>query len=78
MNLEVIRARIFLKKDILFKNLNYIIIAGTFLAFHEFIHIIIVKGFLPISYDIFSETLETLSLIFLVIWIYTWQNMLKY
>lgn len=78
MNLEIIRARIFLKKDILFKNFSYVIIAGSFLAFHEFIHIGIANGIVPYSYDLLSESLETMSLILLIMWMYTWQSMLKY
>ena len=77
-NLELIRARIFLKKDVIFKNFAYVMIAGSFLAFHEFFHISISNGFVPQSYGILSESLETMSLIFLIMWMHTWQSMVKH
>ena len=75
---SIFGARLFLKTDVLFKNFSYVVIAGSFLAFHEFMHIGIVNGIVPYSYDNLSESLETMSLILLIMWMYTWQSMLKY
>lgn len=77
MNLEIIRARIFLKKDLLFKNFNYVILSGSFLAFHEFLHIGIANGFMPYSYDLLSESLETMSLLFLITWMFNWHRKVR-
>lgn len=78
IDLDIIRARIFLKKDIIFKNFSYVAIAGSLLAIHEFMHIGIVNGIISNSYSILSESLETTSLIFLIMWMYTWNSMLKH
>lgn len=72
MNIDVIKARVFLNKGFLFKNFSFIITAGLLLGSHEMIEIAYENGFLASRYHIFSEGLENMSLIFLILWVYTW------
>lgn len=77
MDQDLIGSRIFLKKHTLSKNFYSMGIAGGFLVFHEFMNMGITNGIMPYSYDILSESLKVMSLVFLIIWMYTWHNVLK-
>ena len=77
MDQDLIGARIFLKKHTLSKNFYSMGVAGGFLVFHEFMNMGITNGVMPYSYDILSESLKTMSLVFLIIWMYTWHNVLN-
>ena len=77
MDQDVIGAKMFLKKNTMFKNFYSVGLAGGFLVFHEFMSIGIENGIISYSYDILSESLKTVSLIFLIICMYTWHSMLK-
>lgn len=70
--IEVFKARAFLDKNFIFMNFVFIIIAGSFLAVHEFIEMSIENGFFKYSYHIYNEGLENLGLIFLILWMYYW------
>lgn len=72
LKMEVFKARAFLAKDFLYMNFVLIIIAGSFLAVHEFIEMSIENGSLNYSYHIYNEGLESLGLIFLIFWMYCW------
>jgi len=78
MDQDIIGARLFLKKHTLYKNFYCLGIAGSFLALHKFMGIGIINEIMPFSYDVLSESLKTISLVFLIIWMYTWHNMLKH
>ena len=77
MDQDLIGAKMFLKKNIMFKNFYSVGLAGGFLVFHEFMSIGIENGIISYSYDVLSEGLKTMSLVFLIICMYTWHNMLK-
>ncbi len=70
--IEVFKARAFLDKNFLFRNFVLVIIAGSFLAVHEFIEMSIENGFINYSYHIYTEGLENLAFIFLIFWMYSW------
>lgn len=76
MNIEFIRARIFLKKDFILKNFLNIVIAGSLLAFHEFIHIGAQRKLITNSYNLLAESMEAISLLFLVLWVYSWRKLM--
>lgn len=74
-NKELVRARAFLKKDFIIKNLIYVTIAGSLLAIHEFIEMLIQENILSPSFSLFSESIEALSLIFLLLWMLIWHGL---
>ncbi|HIH45348.1 MAG TPA: hypothetical protein HA257_09870 [Candidatus Methanoperedenaceae archaeon] len=76
MDIQYIRARVFLDKNFLVNNLLLILASGVLLAFHEFFSIGQKNGFVPSGLDIFSEVLEKLSLWFLIAWMYSWRKLL--
>ena len=75
-NIEFIRARIFLKKDFIIKSFLYIIISGSLLSIHEFIHISTEKMLIPESCDLIAESIGALSILFLVFWVYSWRKLM--
>lgn len=75
-NIDFIRARIFLKKDFIVKSFLYIIISGTLLSLHEFIHISTENMLIPNSYNLLSESMEAISILFLVLWVYSWRKLM--
>lgn len=75
-NIEFIRARIFLKKDFIIKSFLYIIISGSLLSLHEFINISTENMLIPNSYHMLSESMEAISILFLVLWVYSWRKLI--
>jgi len=76
-NIEFIRARIFLKKDFIEKSFQYIIISASLLSLHEFINISTENMLIPNSYHLLSESMEAISILFLVSWMYSWRKLMN-
>ncbi len=76
-NLDVIKARAYLYKNFIVNNFIYILFAGSLLAVHEFFEIGEENGYLGDSYHIFSEGMENLALVLLIVWMYSWFRLTK-
>ena len=79
INIEVLKARVFLNKMFLKKNLIYITLATISLVPYQIVELFEHAGFISAHHIIYeiSEMLELVSLIFLVALLYEWYKILS-
>lgn len=77
MDMDVIKARVFLNKSFLERNWAYVFLSGAFLTSHQLIKFLISSNYIPDNrFSQSSFTLEFLALAFLVILAYEWYKVL--
>ncbi len=78
INLEVLKARIFLNKTFIKKNLIYVTLATLLLVPYQVVELFEHVEFISEHHILFeiSEIMEVVSLIFLVVFLYEWFNIL--
>lgn len=77
MEIEVIKARVFLNKKFLELNWLYVFLAGAMLTLHQLLEFLMRSNYLHTNFSFFSETLKFLTLVFLVVLAYLWFRLLS-
>ncbi len=77
IDMEVLKARVFLNKKFLERNWRYVFLAGASISGHQAIGLLSSYGGIEMEgLLLFSEILEFSSLVFIVILAYEWFNIL--
>lgn len=78
MDIDLIKARVFLNKDFLVKNWQYTFLTGASQASHHFLDFIVSLDYLTSSSFVeqMASILEFMVLVFLVILAYEWHKMI--
>lgn len=78
MDIDLIKARVFLNKDFLVKNWQYTFLTGASQVSHQFLDFIVSLDYLTSSTFVgqISSILEFMVLVFLVILAYEWYKMI--
>lgn len=78
IDIELIKARVFLNKNFLVKNWQYTFLTGASQAAHQFLDFIVSLGYLTNSSLVgqISRIFEFMVLVFLVILAYEWYKMI--
>jgi hypothetical protein len=80
IDMDLLKARVFLNKKFLERNWIYVFLAGASLTAHQALGLLGESGFIETSYSIYlvSEILEFATLAFLVVLAYEWFKVLYY
>ncbi len=78
IDIDLIKARVFLNKNFLVKNWQYTFLTGASQAAHQFLDFIVSLGYLTNSSFLgqISSILEFMVLVFLVVLAYEWYKMI--
>lgn len=79
IDIDLLKARVFLNKNFLAKNLKYTFLSGASQAAHQFLDLIISLNYLTRTFLVeqISTILELMALGFLVILAYEWHRMIN-
>ncbi|MCX9085099.1 MAG: hypothetical protein OIN87_09920 [Candidatus Methanoperedens sp.] len=80
MDMDIIKARVFLNRKFLKRNWQYIFLSGASQVTHQFLDVSIFMNYAGETFltDTISSFLELMALVFLVLLTYQWYNLILY